>query len=180
MTLPLCSREGWTYVKSENTTILESEEYWKDIDYAIVGSLKDVPCKLGRGVEGKGEWECIYRQKGYAGIQWQDHLPDVLLENTVVRKVLKSTIARRVMENTVLQKVMDRAQGKFALEKIMKVMKERAKVPWVKLEDKIFVLRHLRSQDFVERSIAMEETKEKERAGIGKMGEVEGQWRDFY
>lgn len=162
-TLPLCSRQGWTYVKCENSTILESAEYWKDIDFAIVGSLKDVPCKLGRGVEGKGEWECIYRQKGYAGIQWQKQLPAVILETPVIRKV------------------MERVEGKVPLEKVLKLMEERGiKFPRIKLEDQIFVLRHLRTEDFVERSIKMEEMKEKERAGIGKMGEVEGQWRDFY
>jgi hypothetical protein len=162
-TLPLCSREGWKYVKSENITTLESPEYWKDIDFAIVGSLKDVPCKLGKGIEGKGEWECIYRQKGYTEIQWQTHLPNIILETPLVRKL------------------MDHVEGTVPMEKALKFWQERGwKIPWIKLEDQIYVLKRLRTQDFAERSIKMEEIKGKERAGLGEMGEVEGQWRDFY
>lgn len=162
-TLPLCSRPGWTYVKCENTTILESPEYWKDIDFALIGSLKDVPCKLGRGIEGMGEWECIYRQKGYAGVQWQSRLPD------------------SIQQNAFVQKVVDRLRGMVPWETVGKVWEERGgRIPWIKLEDKIFVLRRLKMKDLEERSMKIEEIKEKERAGIGKMGEVEGQWRDFY
>ena len=56
----------------------------------------------------------------------------------------------------------------------------RIKLPQLKLEDKIFVLKHLRKQDFLERTMMLEEQKEKERKGLGRQGEVEGQWRDFY
>jgi len=66
-------------------------------------------------------------------------------------------------------------------ETVGKVWEERGgRIPWIKLEDKIFVLRRLKMKDLEERSMKIEEIKEKERAGIGKMGEVEGQWRDFY
>jgi alpha-1,6-mannosyltransferase len=155
-TLPLCTHPGWSYTKSENAMVLDSIEYWQDIDFALVGSLGERPCNHGRGVEGKGEWDVVYRQKGYAGVQWRsiDLLP---MERA---RVLGQKMGIHV------DKIVERIGG--------------VKVPWIKLEDKNFVLRHLRVPDFEERSSRFEEVKEKERAGLGKLGEVEGQWRDFY
>ena len=235
-TLPLCNRDGWTYMKTENETLLHSTEYWRDVDYAIVGSLADVPCKRGKGVEGKGEWEVIYRQKGYAGITWQPlEIPDILLNNTYVN-TLNDMYVNRVCSNERLNmlkekvggvwerfsdigrknlvrvssndqvrnlkerfrkawddgadvvwrksvnKISSNAQIKKLLGKVERFIKptHELKVPWVKLEDKIFILKHMRKEDLVERNKMLEEKKEKERMGLGKQGEVEGQWRDFY
>jgi alpha-1,6-mannosyltransferase len=164
-TLPLCCRRGWTYTKSENATVLESTEYWKDIDFALIGSLADIPCRHGRGIEGKGEWEVVYRQKGYSGMQWQPFaFPEMVRNNTLVAKVMSHERVKNVLGK--IEGFVERRGG--------------FKVPWIKLEDQVFVLRHLRKEDLAERSILLEEKIAKERAGIGHMGEVEGQWRDFY
>jgi hypothetical protein len=222
-------------MKTENQTLLHSTEYWRDVDYAIIGSLADVPCKRGKGVEGKGEWEVIYRQKGYAGITWQQlEIPDILWNNTYVNtlndmyvnkvcsnehlnmfkekvgevwerfsdirrknldRVLSNDHVRNLKERfrrawddgaDVVMKYVNRissnAQVKKLLGRVEGFIKptHELKVPWVKLEDKIFILKHMRKEDFVERNKMLEEQKEKERKGLGKQGEVEGQWRDFY
>ena len=226
-TLPLCNRQGWTYMKTENTTLLHSTEYWRDVDYAIVGSLADVPCKRGKGVEGKGEWEVIYRQKGYAGITWQPfEVPDVLWNNTYVNKLCSNehlqkfvekaeSVRKRVMDvgSTTVHKITSNRHIKGVMGRIGKVREEvlnvvtpyvskvasndhvrrtrdkvedivaridGVKVPWVRLEDQIFILKHMRKEDVLERNRILEEKKEKEREGLGKQGEVEGQWREFY
>ena len=228
-TLPLCIRNEWTYMKSENTTLLHSIEYWKDVDYAIVGHLADVPCKRGKGVEGKGEWEVIYRQQGYSGIVWKPfQIPDTMRNNTYVNDLRSNEQVRKIAEEIedVINKVMDfgrtnlnkvtsnerfsktMEKGKKiagdiseALQKNQYVNKavsnnpmrgmlsrfeegwntfEGLKVPCVKLEDKIFVLKHMRKEHILERNRILEEKKAKERQGLGKQGEVEGQWRDFY
>jgi len=233
-------------VKSENETVLESAEYWQDVDYAIVGSLACAPCKRGKGVEGKGEWEVIHRQKGYAGIKWRPvwgldvRIPEVVWNNSVVEKVLlnervmeivgrvkevrwprlevpemvrNSSIVEKVRSHPYVQKVVLKAQefewprleisksvrNSPVVEKVIsnehvvrllqkideivertKTATRDPKIPWLKQEDKVFVLKHLRPQDFQQKSILLEEKKEKERQGLGKQGEVEGQWRDFY
>jgi len=257
-TLPLCSRQGWTYVKSENETLLESTDYWKDVDYAIVGSLSCAPCKRGKGIEGKGEWEVIYRQKGFEGIEWRRlEVPDFVWNNSYVHELSEGTervkwvvggiqerIVNGVQENAYWNKVASHHHFKGVLgktqdlyhknrhavlqnvEKIISnpylqnyrqksgdlvqhvsnviqsnvyvqrmisndhVLKLRhmcgemidggIRIPWPNLEDKIFVLKHMRDKDFIERNNLLEEKKEKERQGLGKAGEVEGQWRDFY
>ena len=245
-TLPLCAREGWTYVKSENDSVLESAEYWHNVDYAIVGSLACAPCKRGKGIEGKGEWEVMHRQKGYAGIQWRAidmkdaRIPQVIWNNSVVEKLLtnerlkgivtkvkevrwprlevremvwNTSLVDKVTSNPYFQKmvlkvkeiqwprleipknirnspVVEKAMSNEHLLRISRKVDEVVertkaaakdpKIPWVRLEDKIFVLKHLRPQDFQQKSLLLEELKEKERKGLGKQGEVEGQWRDFY
>lgn len=236
-TLPLCNRDGWTYMKTENKTLLHSAEYWRDIDFAIVGSLADVPCRRGKGVEGKGEWEVIYRQKGYAGLTWQPlGIPDIVWNNTYVNtltdmygskvssnehvRMLKgkvekvwgsfSAVGRKnlnkissndhvksvnkgikkiwddssdaVRRNTYVNKVMSNDQIQRILGKVegLRETAHKLKVPWIKLEDKVFILKHMRKEDILERNKLIEEKKEKERKGLGKQGEVEGQWRDFY
>ena len=164
-TLPLCTRHGWTYTKSENETELNSTAYWQDVDFAIVGSLVEAPCKRGKGIEGKGEWDIVYRQKGYAGITWHPlQIPETFWNITTVKKLA---------EHERVQKI-----SNFVKRHAARL--STVKVPWVKLEDKIFVLKHLRKEDLVERSIRFEVLKEKEREGLGKLGEIEGQWREFY
>lgn len=243
-TLPLCTREGWTYVRSENETVLDSVEYWRDVDYAIVGSLACAPCKRGKGVEGRGEWEVMHRQKGYAGVMWRSmHMSDisqVVWNSSIVERMAldervgkirrwvkgvrwprlevpegwrNSPIVEKVTSNSWVQKVALRVKelgwprleitksirNRPMVEKVMsnkhmvrislkvdeivertKTAMKDPKVPWIKQEDKAFVLKHLRPQDFQQKSILLEEKKEKERQGLGKQGEVEGQWRDFY
>ena len=182
-TLPLCTRQGWTYTKSENATELASTEYWRDVDFAIVGSLADVPCKRGKGVEGKHEWEVIYRQRGYAGIEWRRlDILDVIRNSTIVGKVMLNV--ERMLSNDHVRKIMNPLEEVMSrpLRAIQGFVEGKGglKVPWIKLDDKIYVLKHLRREDLLERSILLEEQKEKERRGLGKQGEVEGQWRDFY
>ena len=226
-TLPLCNRQGWIYMKTENTTLLNSTEYWRDVDYAIVGSLADVPCKRGKGVEGKGEWEVIYRQKGYAGIAWRPfEFPEFIWNNTHVEKLrsneplqkfveMAKNVKARLMDVscTTVDKITSNGYIKGLTGRIGKVRAEvlklvtpyvdkvtsndhirrtrdkveatvgrigGVKVPWVRLEDQIFVLKHMRKEDLLERNRILEEKMEKERQGLGKQGEVEGQWRDFY
>jgi len=243
-TLPLCTRDGWTYVRSENDTVLESVEYWRDVDYAVVGSLACAPCKRGKGVEGKREWEVIHRQKGYAGMKWQPirwsevsekvqnnsvveritsdervreimrrikdvrwpklEVPEMVRNNPIVDKVTSNPYVQRVVlkvkevqwprlgipkgirNNPTVEKVLSNEHVVRILHKIDEIVERTKsaakdpKIPWIKLEDKAFVLKHLRPQDFQQKSIILEEKKENERKGLGKQGEVEGQWRDFY
>jgi len=233
-------------VKSENETVLESAEYWRDVDYAIVGSLACAPCKRGKGVEGRGEWEVVHRQKGFAGVKWMPvrglevRVPEGVWNNLVVEKVVlnewvkhivgrvkevrwpklevpemvrKSPIVEKVASHPYVQKVVLKAKeiewprleipksirNSPVVEKVMsnehvvrilqkvdeivertKTATNDPKIPWLKQEDKVFVLKHLRPQDFQQKSLLLEEKKEKERQGLGKQGEVEGQWRDFY
>jgi alpha-1,6-mannosyltransferase len=208
-TLPLCRREGWTYTKSENITVLNSPEYWQEIDYAIVGSLADVPCKKGKGIEGKHEWEVIHRQRGYAGITWHEpRIPSAILNNTYIDNV--NAYVRHIRNSTYVQSMMPHYQkaipylqhARSHLDHMMwfdllrtgwtntvvcfERVKERVekkgilKVPHIKLEEKVYILKHLRKEDFLEKTKSLEEQKEKERKGLGNQGEVEGQWRDFY
>lgn len=164
-TLPLCSRPGWIYCKSENATVLHSTEYWREVDYAIIGSLADVPCNRGKGVEGKGEWDVIFKQQGYAGIQWRNvEIPECVWDNTYVQKVMEIGFVRKVV--TKVEQLVEKKGG--------------LKIPWMKLEDKIYVLKHLRNDDFIARSMMLEEKKEQERRGLGECGEVAGDWREFY
>jgi len=245
-TLPLCTREGWTYVKSEDETVLESAEYWRDVDYAIVGSLACAPCKRGKGVEGRGEWEVVHRQKGFAGVKWMPIrgldvlIPEGVWNNSVVEKVVSNEwveeivgrvkevrwpklevpetlrnspivekltshpyvqkvvlkvkeiqwprleIPKSIRKSPVVEKVMSNEHVVRILQKVDEIVERTEtatkdpKIPWLKQEDKVFVLKHLRPQDFQQKSILLEEKKEKERQGLGKQGEVEGQWRDFY
>lgn len=221
--------------------VLESVEYWREVDYAIVGSLACAPCKRGKGVEGRGEWEVIHRQKGYAGVMWRSmHMSDVsqvIWNSSVVERMAlddrvgrwvkgvrwpklevperlrNSPIVDKVTSNPYVQKVglkvkelewprleipkslrsSPMVQKGISNEHVVRILNrvdeivERTKaamkdpkVPWIKQEDKVFVLKHLRPQDFQQKSILLEEKKEKERQGLGKQGEVEGQWRDFY
>jgi hypothetical protein len=162
-TLPLCNHANFTYTKSENQTILNSKDYWKDIDYAIIGSLEDVPCRFGKGMEGHGEWDVVHRQKGYDGIAWRVfQIPDTL--------PLPQGYRVPSWAEGMIRKVEAKIGGR------------EIKVPWIRLEDKIFVLRHLKREEIAQRSRLWEEEKEREREklGLGRMGEVEGQWRDFY
>ena len=224
--------------------MLDSVEYWRDVDYAIVGSLACAPCKRGKGVEGRGEWEVMHRQKGYAGVMWRSmHMSDisqVVWNSSIVERMAldervgkirrwvkgvrwprlevpegwrNSPIVEKVTSNSWVQKVALRVKelgwprleitksirNRPMVEKVMsnkhmvrislkvdeivertKTAMKDPKVPWIKQEDKAFVLKHLRPQDFQQKSILLEEKKEKERQGLGKQGEVEGQWRDFY
>jgi alpha-1,6-mannosyltransferase len=140
-TLPLCTHSNWTYTKCENSTELSSKQFWSKIDYALISSLEDVPCRVGKGMEGQGEWELVYSQCGYAG---------------------------PTMKEVSVPWDVDWLPGKL-------------KVPWVRWENKAFVVRRLGKEELALRRRLWEEEKEKERAGVvGKLGEVEGQWRDFY
>lgn len=162
-TLPLCTRANWTYVKCENETMLQSKDYWRDIDFAIIGSLEDCPCRFGKGMEGIGEWDVVYKQKGYDGIGWRKveapgHMP--LPEGWKIPS----------WTDGILRKVEEKVGGR------------ELKIPWVNLNDKIYVVRHLTKEELLQRSQLWEEQKEREREklGVGRMGEVQGQWRDFY
>jgi Alg9-like mannosyltransferase family len=255
-TLPLCSRGNWTYVKTENATLLDSPAFWQDIDYAIVGSLAGNPCKRGKGIEGKGEWEILFCQKGYEGIGWRtveearaeiwnssyvrtvvedERVRNVVgragevlglgrgyvrnvTENEHVRSVVdywgrlqttartfaesksrqirshshvnnivaqihaaKTNILSRVENNKHLQTIISHPQYLRAKAKLDEIWhRQQIKVPWIKLDHKVFVLKHMRKEDLDERQRVLEEKRAKEREGLGKAGEIEGQWRDFY
>ena len=254
-TLPLCTRDNWTYVKTENATLLESPGFWQDIDYAIVGSLAGNPCKRGKGVEGKGEWEILHCQKAYAGMTWRPvgEVREMLWNSTYVRRVMedervrnvvgkaeevreighgyirtildnahvrrvgenlaavlskvwafskdmsqkflshpvvKDVITRietiendiisRIENNGLVQKIISDERYLKAKTRLVEIMQTGFNVPWIKLEHKVFVLKHMRKEDLDERKQLLEEKREKEREGLGKAGEVEGQWREFY
>ena len=116
-TLPLCTHRNWTYTKSENQTILDSIEYWRDIDFAIIGSLEDVPCRFGKGMEGRGEWDVIHRQKGYDGITW---------------RIIEIPKQFPVPKGVKLPSWTDAAVAKIENA----VGGREFKLPWVKLEDR--------------------------------------------
>jgi len=254
-TLPLCTRDNWTYIKTENATLLDSLGFWQDIDYAIVGSLAGNPCKRGKGVEGKREWEILHCQEAYAGITWRpaDEVLELLRGSTYVRSVvedervryvigkaeevikighgyvrtvldnahvhkvgknlaavqskfwtfskdtaekflshrfIKAVIFRietieddifsRIGNNSLIQKIISDKRYLKAKTTLSGIVQMKPSVPWIHLEYKVFVLKHMRKEDLDERKRLLEEKREKEREGLGKRGEIEGQWRDFY
>jgi len=254
-TLPLCTRGNWTYIKTENATLLDSPGFWQDIDYAIVGSLAGNPCKRGKGVEAKREWEILHCQEAYAGIAWHpvDEVLEMLRDSTYVKRIVEDERVRNVVGNveemikighgyvstvldnahvrkvgenlaavqsrfwtfskdtaekflsrpfikdvifrierieddiisriginSLIQKIISHERFLEAKTRLSGIMQTKLRVPWIKLEHKVFVLKHMRKEDLDERKRLLEEKREKEREGLGKAGEIEGQWRDFY
>jgi hypothetical protein len=93
----------------------------------------------------------------------------------------KTDILSRVENNKHFQTIISNQQYLRAKAKLDEIRHtQQMKLPWINLDHKIFVLKHMRKEDLDERQRVLEEKREKEREGLGKAGEIEGQWRDFY